>query len=313
MTITAAITGAAGFIGAELVRACLEQGYQVRVLSRQTPSAPMGSGVTYFVGDLQSTTDWASFLEGADVLIHAAAELQHPASMQAINVDGPCRLLAAAQTAGLKQWVQLSSVGAYGPVDTGEVTEVSPENPIGPYEKTKTDFDAILRKATLGNGLSHTIIRPSIVYGPGMRNQSLKQMMMLLRKGWFVFIGPKGASANYVHVDDVVQAVMLSVSSSAAANQTFIVSDWATMEDMVAGMVNGLHADSPQVRAPLWLATCAAKCLSWLPQWPLSLNRVKVLTNQCRYSTAKIEQELGWSVSMPVQLGMKRLAEQVKF
>ena len=89
----------------------------------------------------------------------------------------------------------------------------------------------------------------SNVYGSGMSNQSIQEMLNAIRKN-LAFIGPAGASANYVHVQDVVQALYLCVSHPKAANQTFIVSAWATIEEMASGLAAGAELKALKRRIP---------------------------------------------------------------
>jgi nucleoside-diphosphate-sugar epimerase len=307
-----AVTGASGFIGSALVQKLLQQGFKVRALTRQQTMQSSPS-LEWFVGDLQTTLDWSGFLQGVDIVVNTAAEINNTALMHAANVDGPLRMLNAASSCGVKRWVQLSSVGAYGPVTHGWVSEDTPTNPQGSYEKTKTLFDeALVKKLKCHTTQQYCIVRPSNVYGPGMRNQSLNQMQCMLKKGWFAFIGAIGASANYVHIDDVVNAVVKGALHPAAANQTYIVSDWTTLENMVLAMAQAVKANQPNLRVPLWLAKFAAHGLCWLPKWPLTPRRVNALSNRSRYSTQKIENELGWHVTMPVVLGVRQLVGQIK-
>lgn len=303
-----AITGASGFLGKPLVSACLAAGYSVRVLSRPGSSSVFPSSVEVFRGDLVATRNWCDFVQGVHVLINVAAELSNPHSMNTTNVEGPKRLLLAAQDAGVDRWLQLSSVGAYGPLQQGIVTEQTHESPTGSYEISKTVFDEYLRSATKQGGTSSTILRPSIVYGQGMRNQSLSQLVRMLNRGIFAFIGPAGASANYVHVSDVVGSIMLAIESPLAANETFIVSDWATIECMVGALAQGLNINPPDLRLSKSFVDFAVSCLGWLPRCPLTKGRVSALTSTARYSTEKIENTLGWRRKVPVDLGMRDLA-----
>jgi nucleoside-diphosphate-sugar epimerase/glycosyltransferase involved in cell wall biosynthesis len=303
-----AVTGASGFIGRQLVPGLLADGWKVRVLTRQPQKWSTYESIEVCSGDLLTTSDWNSFVAGADVILHAAAEIRNPSLMVAVNVDAPKKLFQAALLAGVKRWVQLSSVGAYGAKATGWVNEETSENPVGPYEESKTFFDAYLRNAANNRGMQICIVRPSNVYGPKMANQSLFQMVRMVGKGLFAYIGPTGASANYVHVDDVVSALVLCTSSPAAAGQTYNVSDWTTLENMVRSMSASLKMSPPSVRLPLWFAMSTARLLQWVPRWPLTLGRVQALNSRVRYATTKIEQELGWSVSKPVVHGVSELA-----
>lgn len=303
-----AVTGASGFIGKQLVPGLLADGWRVRVLTRYPEKLSVHESVEVYVGDLLTSSDWSSFVEGADVLLHAAAEIRSPSLMWAVNVEAPKKLFQAALLAGVKRWVQLSSVGAYGPRVVGWIDEETPENPRGPYEKSKTFFDDHLRTASKNSGMQICIVRPSNVYGPQMLNQSLFQMLRMVGRGLFSYIGPTGASANYVHVDDVVSALVLCASAPEAAGKTYTVSDWTTLENMVRSMAASLRMPPPSVRVPLWLARSAARLLQWIPRWPLTLGRVDALSSRARYATAKIEQELGWSVSKPVVKGVTELA-----
>lgn len=228
------LTGASGFIGSALLDAALCQGWRVRVLTRNstkwTRQHPL---LEVFEGDLAVDQDWSPLMAGADVVVNAAAEIAQEHVMHLVNVTGPLNLLHAAVDAGVGRWVQLSSVGAYGPVHVGLVTEQWPNQPVGAYETTKTEFDRALKAACLSGSTQYCIVRPSNVYGPNMRNQSIRQMIHMIRKGWFEFMGSPGASANYVHVYDVVSATLLCMSHPKAANQIYIVSAWASIEDMV--------------------------------------------------------------------------------
>lgn len=305
------ITGASGFIGAAFLKRALAMGWHVRVLTRKSNNWPLQFNLRVVDGDLSNTQDWSRVVAGVDVIVHTAAEIKDIDLMQKVNVLGPTQLLHAAMNAGVRRWVQLSSVGAYGVVQEGVVREDYRDNPSGTYEISKSEFDEILRESSSSEGINTCIIRPSNVYGPGMQNQSIVQMTKAMRKGVFAFIGPPGASANYVHVDDVVQALVLCVNLPQAAHQIYIVSAWATMEDMVIGLAAGAGITPPRRRMSLLLALCLAKLLKWLPGWPLTLSRVHAMSIRSRYSTEKIEHELGWRVSVPVKDCMQLFAKDM--
>lgn len=304
-----AVTGGSGFIGKALVRKLIQSGWRVRLLTRKRQKWMDATGIEIYVGDLVETKDWSGFLNGADILLNMAAELRDESRMRLVNVEGSTRLLQAAISEGIKRWVQLSSVGAYGSVRSGWVSETTPEKPDGVYEVTKTIFDGVLKEAERNSDLAVTILRPSNVYGPEMTNQSLFQMMKMIRKGYFSYVGPFSASTNYVHVDDVVQAISLVLDSPVAKGKTYIVSCWNTVENMVSGMCEGMGISEPVRRLPLRLLKFMALVLERLPGCPLTTARVEALSVRSRYNTHKIERELGWHAKVPVRVGMRDLAK----
>jgi len=306
------MTGASGFIGSCFLQYGPTRGYQIRGLTRNSNHMAFLDGIEWFQGDLIDELDWQSALLNIDVVVHAAAEICDENLMQKVNVDASHRLLKAAIAAGVRRWVQLSSVGAYGLVHDGLVTEDWSESPIGSYEVSKTDFDKMLQQAAQSSSMEVCILRPSNVYGSGMRNQSIVHMLNAIRKNLFAFIGPKGASANYVHVQDVVQALDLCISHPKAANQVYIVSAWASMEEMVGSLSEGAALNVPSRRTPLSVATLIAKMMQWWPRWPLTLSRVQAMSLRNRYSTEKIEKELGWKLTVPVKEGMRDFARDCR-
>lgn len=306
------ITGASGFIGDAFLKNVVKNNWRIRVLTRNPGNWAPSNGIEVVKGDLANTVDWTDAVQGVDVVVHSAAEIKDARLMQSVNFQGPARLLRDAVNAGVRRWVQLSSVGNYGSVRSGLVKEDWPDNPSVGYEASKTDFDRLLKEASHTHGIEVCIVRPSNVYGPGMRNHSILQMLRAIQRNFFTFIGPKGSSANYVHIEDVVQALNLCVSHPKAANQTYIVSAWATMEDMVSGLAVGAGVKVPVRRIPLRLATWLAKAMSCWPSWPLTLRRVQAMSLRSLYSTEKIEEELGWKSTIPVKEGMYEYAKGLR-
>lgn len=307
-----AVTGASGFIGRVFLTQLLAEGWRVRMLTREPQKWVASERVDIFVGDLVETPDWSRFLLGVDVIIHAAAEIREQELMMAVNVEGPQRLLQAAVACNVPRWVQLSSVGAYGPVFDGCVDEATPERPVGTYEKSKTQFDQLLRETSGRSQLQVCIVRPSNVYGPNMANQSLFQMMRMIRRRWFTYIGPAGASANYVHVNDVARAIVLCATLPQAAGKTYIVSDWTTMENMVQSMAKGMKVETPKRRFGLGIMFFMVRFLQWIPKRPLTVARVRALSCRARYSTQLIEKDLDWRVTVPVVRGMEELTSDLQ-
>ncbi len=303
-----ALTGGSGFIGSLLLPKLLADGWRIRLLTRSPEKYRQYDSLEVFNGNLLTTNDWSAFMNGVNVVIHAAAEIKNPELMMAVNVDGPKKMLAAAVDAGVTRWVQLSSVGAYGSVESGWVTENSSENPQGDYEKSKTIFDQLLRKISTQSKLEVCIVRPSNVYGPNMTNQSLFQMIRTIMHHWFFYIGSAGSSANYVHVNDVIDGILLCAKSPKAANKTYILSDWTTLENMINAISDAISVSRPCIRLPLKLTLFFAYLLQWLPKWPLTASRVKAMSVRCRYSTEAIERDLGWRVKVPVISGIQELS-----
>ena len=306
-----AITGGTGFVGSGLVLRHLAMGDIVRLLSRQS-KAKMGKveiPVSH-QGDLTSEDcDLSSFVDGADVLYHCAGEIVSQAQMRLLHVLGTQKLIQAAN-GRIGKWVQLSSVGAYGPQHDVTVTELTPPNPVGVYEKTKLDSDNLVARAIQDNAFPGTILRPSNVFGVSMNNQSIYHMIAMIKKGLFFFIGKPGASANYIYVDNIVEGLIRCGEKSEGKGETYNLSDYCTIETFVSIISANLGKPPPRLRLPGPAVGFASKIFEKIPGFPLTSSRVAALSNRAVYPINKIEQELGYSHLVSIKEGLVKLVAE---
>jgi len=291
-----AITGGSGFIGSLLVDKHLKQGDQVRLLSRNTLLER--KNLQYFFGDLSnSSVDLSDFVDGVDIIYHCAGEVNNKSLMQELHVNGTQRLVDVAQ-GKIGRWVQLSSVGVYGACRDGTITEDSKEQPFGIYEQTKTESDKIVKNS----GIPCVILRPSNVFGIDMPNQSLRGLLRTIQKGLFFFIGKEDKSlVNYVHIEDVVEALMCCGSDDKALGEIFNLSQSETVEKMIAAFASGIGSDKKILRFPEIVVRVLVSFFGKIPKFPLTSSRVDALTGRCVYDSIKVQKILGFKYSMTLE------------
>lgn len=316
----ACVTGANGFIGKSLVDALYRQGFTVKVLTRR-PGCGFQEGIQVVRGDLTSPDcPLARFLAGCDVLFHCAGEIRDVTAMQLLHVDGTQRLLQAAlqesaQTGKKMHWVQLSSVGAYGPPQgtappDRTVTEDTPTRPVGEYEVTKTKADELVLQASEDGVMTYSIVRPSNVFGPKMSNQSLRGLIEMVQRGLFFYVGRHGAVATYVHVDDVVAALMKCAVEPKAKDRIYNLSSDCLLEDLIKHIASSLGVRLPRLRIPESLIRTAVGLVEGWMRIPLSQSRINALVNRTRYPTDRIVSELGFSFSRPMPTAIEDFAKE---
>jgi len=283
-----AVTGGTGFIGSAVVEKLLLAHHEVRVLTRDANYNK--DGVTPFLGDLlHDNVCLDEFVRDVDVLYHCCGELSDETTMDALHVSGTKKLLNAA-TGNVKRWVQLSSVGAYGCCRHGSITEVSNQEPVGEYERTKAESDELVQSCEI----PHVVLRPSIVFGSEMPNNSLRQFASAIETGKFFFMGKRGAILNYAHVDEVVNALVLCGTIEGATGNTYIVSQSIQLEDMVNAVLEGSGSKRTFRRMPEFPVRLLALALGWSKLFPLTTNRINALTGRCTYDSSKIVEQLGF-------------------
>jgi nucleoside-diphosphate-sugar epimerase len=309
--VIVAITGGTGFVGQRLAAAYLARGATVRILSRrrgdQRPSMP--GAVEWHEGDLgQDAAAMARFADGADVLQHCAGELRAADAMARTNLEGTRKLLDAA-AGRVGRWIQLSSVGVYGPRQDGLVTEETPFAPRGPYEETKAQAEEVVRQAHLAGRVQATVLRPSIVFGPGMASGALRQWTRMIRRQLFFYIGPAGAMTHYVPVESVVEALVLCGEHPAAPGSAYNLSEDVPIETFVGWMADACGVRPPWLRVPVLPVELAARLLGGIPGFPLNPGRMAALTGRARYSKARIETELGFRPSTNLETALRAMVQ----
>jgi nucleoside-diphosphate-sugar epimerase len=310
-----AITGGTGFIGKKLVLKHLENGDEVRIFSRRDPRDPrdadLPATIKWFQGDLGLSDNMDSFVDKADILYHCAGEIRDESCMEAVHLHGTS-LLIQASTGKIGRWVQLSSVGAYGLKQDGMVNESSTLNPLGMYEVTKAKSDELVVAASSMGSFEYVILRPSIVYGAGMSNRSLFSLISAIKKGFFVFIGKPGASANYVHVDNVVEALFLCGNNHNARGQIYNISDYRTLEEFVGIISSLLRKKVPVLRLAELPMRFLIKCIEWIPKFPLTKSRIDALTNKAHYPIDKIKNDLSYEHVVSMEEGLAEMVNTLK-
>ena len=309
------ITGASGFIGKELTKKLSIEGNHVAILTREN-NGQFAKEIAVFTGDLsKKNCDLSGFLAGVDVIFHCAAEINDQRLMHAVNVEGTQRLISAViNECSLRQkqvhWVQLSSCGAYGPpivnVESERtVTEITETRPINEYEKTKTKSDEILISAfRKSSKLSFSILRPSNVIGPNMKRGEVQKMEDLIKSKKFFFIGEKGAVAPYVHIVDVVNALILLSKDCRARGQIYNLSSDCTIERLVESIADEAGVKPPKLYFPIKVVRPLTGLFNKLLSRWIKIPEITALIRRTHYPSTKIETDLGFTFSKPMPEGV---------
>jgi len=302
-SLKVAITGGTGFIGRPLARTLLEGGNEVRVLSRlPVDTTSTFQGARWYQGDFRHPIDPA-FLNGVDTLYHLAAELSNSAQMEAVNVQGTANLLTAAKRAGVRRWIQLSSVGVYGPPTSLILKEGTTPKPANEYERTKLVSDRLVDEACRRSNMEHVILRPSNVIGADMKNGSFLALVKAASRGRYFFIDPRGAVATNVNVEDVVSALV--ECQKAPMGGVYNLSSDCTWEALIERIASLVGVRSPRIRIPAAPLRLVIGALEDHMRVPITSGRLASLTGRSRYSSDRIVKELGFAFTKPMPEGIE--------
>lgn len=310
------VTGASGFIGGHLAeRLAAREGARVvgsgRSFKAKAEKKLLDAGVTLARADLMDAAAMERLCEGKSAVFHLAAWLQRGKGgdddAYAVNVDATRALVQAASRAGVKRFVLASSVAAYGLPPVDDIDETVPIDISQPdlYGRTKALGEEAARDVAAASGISLTIVRPAMVYGPGSTGWTVG-MLRLVKKGVPVLYGDASGHAYPVYIDDLIDALVLAGARPEASGEAFNVSDasvdWATFFWYYGRMCG---------KRPRRVPMALARLIAWGNErfhlnMPLTTERLKTYVRKLRYPTAKASRLLGWKVSVPVDEGMRR-------
>jgi len=307
------VTGANGFVGSALCARLRRDGVFVRGAVRSLSSQPDDVD-TVAIGSLSLNSDWTVALKTVEQVVHLAARVhvmndKSPdplAEFRRVNVEGTAAIARQAAAEGVKRFVFLSSVKV-----NGEFTEVGQPfiandvpAPEDPYGVSKHEAEQLLRQIAAETGMEVVIIRPPLVYGPGVK-ANFESMMRLLASG--VPLPLAAVTQNrrsLVALDNLVDLIVSCLHHPAAANQTFLVSDGEDIS--TAGLLKRMGAAMGKPVRLFYVTPALLKLGASL------LNRPSIYQRLCcslRLDIAKTRQLLGWIPPVSLDEGLRRAAE----
>jgi nucleoside-diphosphate-sugar epimerase len=310
--IQAAVTGASGFIGAEILKR-LAPGGGVRALFRTEGDRSAywrERGCRVVPGDLDDPQALARLVEGAGIVYHCAAAMGKgdPGLSHRVNVAGTENLLRAAIQAGVQRFVYLSSISVYAATrrpDNTITEEIEPEHTdqLNAYGNTKYGGELAVRKLAGASGLPFTIIRPTNVYGPGSGPWFAQFERMLRRLPVAIGAFP----IDVVYVDDLVEAIVQAGASPLAANQVFHVGhEMVNMNRFIleVARVTGQRAWP----LPGMVDRMLRRGIDRAYRLATGKHMSMCLTRPAFYPHAKAARAFGYAPSIPLAAGFTRLA-----
>ncbi|ATH82679.1 NAD-dependent dehydratase [Ectopseudomonas mendocina] len=298
------VTGANGLVGAALLR---------RMASEPTvqPVAGMrelaSSSLLYeqrAIGDLAERRVAAAVLRGVDVVVHAAARVhvmqeskQDPlAAFRAINVEGTRALLEAAAEAGVRRFVLVSSIKVHGENSPPgkPFSENDAANPQDAYARSKWEAEQLVQAFCERHGMEWVVVRPPLVYGPGVR-ANFRRMMLALGRGLPLPVGALHNRRSLVALENLVDFLFCCVNHPSAANQRFLVSDGQDLS--VAELSRKLAA---ALGSCSWLVPLPSAWLSAMLNLTGRGAAAQRLCGELRVDSSKAHALLGWQAPLGV-------------
>ena len=304
------LTGASGFVGSALLRRLQQDDCNVMVLVR-APTAPLANGISRVCPrEIVDTSDFTDRLAGITTVVHLAARVHvmletvpDPlAAFRAINVEGTLNLARQAAAAGLKRFVFISSVKVNGEATPPcqSFTEVDPASPRDFYGQSKYEAERGLYQLSADTGMEVVIIRPPLVYGPGVK-ANLASLKTAVERGWPLPLGAVHNQRSLVALDNLVDFIVTCINHPNAANQTFLVSDGQDLSttELVRGLAQAAGGPVRLLPVPVWALRTVASLLG-------KGDIVQRLCCNLQVDISKARGVLGWVPPISVEEGLRR-------
>jgi nucleoside-diphosphate-sugar epimerase len=303
------VTGAGGFVGKKLCDSLARHGAAVTACVRDLrlilSSGQASKEFTYReISDITQVSDWSSSLRGMDTVVHLAARAHVLREIEpkpidryrAVNTDGTLLLARHAASAGVRRFVFLSSIGVNGNATSvaKPFTEESPIAPHNAYAVSKWEAEEGLFELANETGMEVVIIRPPLVYGPGVKANFLV-MMRCLYEGIPLPLGAILNRRSLVALDNLVDLIGCCIEHPAAVNQIFLVADGVDLSttEILRRLGNCLGKPARLLPIPQKIVVTGLKCIG-------RRDLAQRLCGSLRVDISKARELLGWTPPVSV-------------
>jgi nucleoside-diphosphate-sugar epimerase len=304
----ALITGATGFVGTALCDALRQQNWDVRRALRTGNS--LASIDDAVAGDIGPATDWRVALRGVDVVIHLAARthVMHDtaaeplAAYRRLNVEGTQTLAHAARAAGVRRFIYLSSIKVHGEATTlRPFTEKDTPKPEDAYGVSKWEAELALGEAAAG--METVVLRPPLLYGPGVKGNFLR-LMRAIERGIPLPLGSIHNHRSLLYLGNLVGAIMVCLDHPAAAGQTYLLADDEdpSTPELVRAIAAALHKRARLFAFPPQLLRIAGAMTG-------KSAAVSRLLGSLQINSSKVRGEIGWQPRYTLAEGLSQAAK----
>ena len=311
------ITGATGFIGPYLIKKLIGEGHGCKCLARKESEhkLPTKNGIEVVIGDITKPETLVGMGNNVDVLLHLAT-LGHMSNFtvteemfENINVKGTVNIMQEALRANVKRIVHCSTVAAMGICTDLPATETSECRPHHPYGRSKLKAENVVLDMVKNNNLPASIIRFSMVYGPGDPRDMLK-LTRLAQKGLFPKIGNRPKLTPMIHVTDAVKGILLAAEKGHPGETYLITNDQSEPFDKIRIILQkALGVRRLPLYIPEWAALLGAsiieKSFSIVGKTPpVARKNIESTLADRVFSIEKAKKELGFYPTIDPEEGL---------
>jgi dihydroflavonol-4-reductase len=301
----ALVTGATGFIGANLVEALAQRGWQVRALHRASSSLKALEGLAYksAIGDVTEPASLAAAMQGVDVVFHVAAVADYwrsdPHRLMQVNVEGTRNVLRAAREAGVQRVVFTSSCAALGQPAFGQALDERAQFNLRaeafPYGYSKHLAEQVCLDFARA-GLDVVIVNPAVVFGPRDVNLMSGSLVVEAARRGLPFAPPGGVSA--IDVADVCAGHIAAAERGRTGERYVLTAENLTYAQLFALLAEVVGRPRPRLILPRWVFRLGAPVVGWARsrlglRLPVSSEQVRFAAETFWFNADKARCELG--------------------
>lgn len=304
------VTGASGFVGKALCRLLVESNMSIKAVVRNSDST--GGVVVIPIGEICGETDWQDALVGVDCVVHLAArvhvmnetEADPLVAFRRVNTLGTEKLARDAANAGVKRLIYLSSIKVNGEETTDTpFNEQVAQPPVDPYGLSKWEAENSLRQISAETGMEVVIIRPPLVYGPGVKGNFLT-LLKLVSKGLPLPLARVKNQRSLVSLGNLIDLIRECIVNPQAVGETFLVSDGKDLStsELIRVIAAGEGKSPRLMPVPLWLLNAGA----------IMLGKKAIATRllgSLQVDISKAHRILGWVPPYSAENEIRKVAE----
>lgn len=302
MARIAALTGASGHIGANLLRLLLQKGFSVRVLAHKDTKAIEGLDVEVVQGSVLDQDALKRLVQGADLVFHAAGRVSlkwHDPLTVRINVEGTRKIISACLSQDCGRLIHFGSIHSFEEGEE-ELSEASPLalNNVPDYNRSKALSVAIVRRAVV-QGLDAVVVCPTAVIGPHDYRPSALGRVILRVANSRLPVAVSGGY-NFVDVRDVALGSFAAATKGTRGHTYILSGEWRTLKDLFSLVAKEAGSRPPLLYLPTSLAYAGVP-FAWLwakltgSEPPLTRLSVSTLKMGRRINGSKARRDLGFS------------------